>query len=132
MREETHLFVVFGSLKRSPANVHAGCKLSCATRLISLVMANPLQCVLKLTTSMYIVLSTIPTCFLQGGEYPKRSRSSKETVEKLEKRLLEALARTINSSDSFFFTYDGDLTNTIQRRKLSTDRQDIPQWAKVN
>jgi hypothetical protein len=68
----------------------------------------------------------------RAGENVKKNKSPKEGTDKLEKRLLEALFRMVNGADSFFFTYNGDLTNTIQRRKLAKDRKDLPPWAKAD
>lgn len=60
-----------------------------------------------------------------------RRSKSKDAGEKLEKRLLEALMRMLNGSDSFYFTYDGDLTNSTQRRIQEKFMKDVPLWQQV-
>lgn len=52
-------------------------------------------------------------------------------MEKLEKRLHEALMRMLNGSESFYFTYSGDLTNSTQRRILEKFMKDVPLWQQV-
>ena len=60
----------------------------------------------------------------------KRSGKTKEGFEKLEKRLVDALLRMFNGSESFYFSYEGDLTNSLQRN-IQNKIYDASPWEKV-
>lgn len=53
----------------------------------------------------------------------------KEKLEKLERRLQEEFIKMFSDSASFFYSKDGDLTNTLQRNaKKSDESRKLPIW----
>ncbi|XP_040217400.1 phosphatidylinositide phosphatase SAC2 [Rana temporaria] len=60
----------------------------------------------------------------------KKVRESKER-EKLERRLLDELFKMFMDSDSFYYSWTYDLTNTVQRQSTS-EKTGLPLWQKVD
>ena len=60
-------------------------------------------------------------------------RESTKDLERLEKRLLEEFLKLFNDSDGFYFSYTGDLTNSLQRQHEYQElNKDLPVWRRVD
>ena len=44
-----------------------------------------------------------------------------KSLERFERRILDEIHKMFNDSDSFYFSYSGDLTNSLQRQMSKTD-----------
>ncbi|XP_069468044.1 phosphatidylinositide phosphatase SAC2 isoform X2 [Ambystoma mexicanum] len=60
----------------------------------------------------------------------KKVKESKEK-EKLERRLLEELFKMFMDSESFYYSFTYDLTNSVQRQSAG-DNKNIPLWKRVD
>ena len=64
---------------------------------------------------------------------PWKRENGSRNLEKLEKRLHEELLKLFNESSSFYFSFNGDLTNSLQRQHAATENtQGIPVRRRVD
>lgn len=54
-----------------------------------------------------------------------------KALERFERRILDEFIKLFNDTDSFYFSYSGDLTNTLQRQMSSPPSSD-PLWKLVD
>ena len=52
-------------------------------------------------------------------------------LERFERRILEELSKIFNDSDSFYFSFSGDLTNSLQRQ-TEAKKPELPLWKNVD
>jgi len=65
--------------------------------------------------------------------WKKTERENTKDIEKLEKRLLEEFLKLFNDSHGFYFSYKGDLTNSLQKQHEYEDtNKGIPIWRRVD
>ncbi|TRY69034.1 hypothetical protein TCAL_01419 [Tigriopus californicus] len=53
-------------------------------------------------------------------------------IERFEKRVVDEFCKLFNESDSFYFSFSGDLTNTLQRQMQPDYPVDLPLWQRVD
>lgn len=53
-------------------------------------------------------------------------------IERFEKRVVDEFCKLFNDSDSFYFSFSGDLTNTLQRQMKPDYPADLPLWKRVD
>ncbi|XP_076043894.1 phosphatidylinositide phosphatase spermathreecae isoform X2 [Oratosquilla oratoria] len=61
-----------------------------------------------------------------------RARRDGRDKERYEKRVLDELSKMFNESNSFYFSFEGDLTNSLQRQSSETYNLDLPLWKRAD
>ena len=65
--------------------------------------------------------------------WKKENKENTRDLDRLEKRLLEEFIKLFNDSDGFYFSYTGDLTNSLQKQHEYLElNKDLPVWRRVD
>ena len=63
----------------------------------------------------------------------KKEREGSKELERVERRLLDEFLKLFNDSQGFYFTYTGDLTNSLQRQsEYQQLNQGLPSWRRAD